>query len=316
MIRSFAVALLAVVVVVFGSTTRVDMAAQQPAAGATGPSALPIQFSGGTPGVNLELFLNAGKVADVTINSSGQGASVLDLSNLGKVQLQVYVDVCQDGKTVRVLVVAGQPIAEDNCKRRVVGGAWWSDCGVTRITLDLTKFGMRVIGCGSFFSENKMWLIPVVAGGAVVPFLGGGGDSPSSTFTPTTFQNTTTTVTNPTTPVTNPTPQPTPQPADFSVGITASYNHPGGSTSIFCFLIVTTPAQPGAAYTASITGPGVVSGGTSQGVLNALGRAVAQAVINSFGTYTGNASVTAGGVTKTGSGNGNVQQANSSCPTP
>ena len=86
--------------------------------------------------------MNAGKVADVTINANGDGTSVLDLSNLGKVQLQVYVDVCQDGKVVKVMVVAGQPTPEDKgCSRRAVGGAWWSDCGVTRVTLDLTKFG-------------------------------------------------------------------------------------------------------------------------------------------------------------------------------
>ena len=64
--------------------------------------------------------VNAGKVADVTINANGDGISVLDLSNLGKVQLQVYVDVCQDGKVVKVMVVAGQPTPEDKgCRRRV-----------------------------------------------------------------------------------------------------------------------------------------------------------------------------------------------------
>src|SRR5689334_12278579 len=155
MIRSFVVAFATIVVVVlFGAKDHIVIA-QQPAAAAKGPGSVPIQFTGGTQGVNIELFINAGKVGDVVINSSGTAASVLDLSNLGKVQLQVYVDVCQDGKTMKVLVVAGQPIPEDNCKRRVLGGAWWSDCGVTRITIDLTKFGMKVVGCGNFFSENK-----------------------------------------------------------------------------------------------------------------------------------------------------------------
>ena len=55
-----------------------------------------------------------------------------------------------------MLVVTGKPTPEDkNCRRRIVGGAWWSDCGVTRITLNLTKFGMRVIGCGSFITSPK-----------------------------------------------------------------------------------------------------------------------------------------------------------------
>lgn len=209
MIRSLAVAFVTIAVVAsFG--LKDHLAAQQPAAGATGPGAVPIQFSGGTPGVNLELFINAGKVADVTINSSGQGASVLDLSNLGKVQMQVYVDVCQDGKTVRVLVVSGQPPPEDNCKRRIAGAAWWSDCGVTRITLDLTKFGTRIIGCGSFMSENRNWLIPVGAGAVAIPFIAGGGGDSTSVSTPitttsTTTTTTTTTTTQPTVPVVPPT---------------------------------------------------------------------------------------------------------------
>ena len=209
MMRSFAVAFVTIAAGGFFGA-RDYLVAPQPAAGGAGPSALPIQFTGGTPGMNLELFMNAGKVADVTINSTGQGASVLDLSNLGKVELQVYVDVCQDGKTMRVLVVAGQPPPEDNCKRRVVGAAWWSDCGVTRLTLNLTQFGMRVIGCGSFFSENKTWLIPVVAGGAAVPFIAGGGGGSTTATTPVTTGTTTTTTTTVTVPTVPPvTPPPT-----------------------------------------------------------------------------------------------------------
>src|SRR5688572_23900327 len=125
MIRSFAVALVTVVVVsVLSSTGEIAAQPQNPTAP---PSQLPMQFTGGAPGINLELYLNAGKVADVTISATGEGTSVLDLSNLGKVQLQVYVDVCQDGKVVKVLVAAGQPAPEDkNCRRRVAGGAFWS----------------------------------------------------------------------------------------------------------------------------------------------------------------------------------------------
>jgi hypothetical protein len=322
MIRSFAVALVTILFVSALSSTG-EIAAQNQAP----PSQLPVQFSGATPGINLELFLNAGKVADVTIGVNGEGASVLDLSNLGKVQLQVYVDVCQDGKVVKVLVVAGKPAPEDKgCRRRIVGGAWWSDCGVTRLTLDLTKFGMRVIGCGSFYTEPKFYG-PV--GGAIVLgglLIAGGGDGTSSTFT----TPTTPTATTPTPPVTTPpvttppvttppaTPPPTtPAPVDFAVNLTTSFNHPGGNTSFACGLIATTPPlNQTASYTGQIMGPGVVSGGSFSGNLNAAGRAAFQAVINAFGTYGFNVSVTSGGQTRTATGSVNVGAANSTCPQP
>jgi hypothetical protein len=315
MIRSFGVAFITIAVVVLFSA-RAEIAAQQPAAGASGPSSVPIQFSGGTPGVNLELFVNSGKVADVTITATGQGSAILDLSNLGKVQLQVYVDVCQDGKVVRVLVVAGQPKPEDNCKRRIVGAAWWSDCGVTRITLDLTKFGMRVIGCGPFYTNPK-YIIPIGGGLALIPILGGGGGNGNTTFvsvpitTPTTPTNTTVTTTPP---VTTPAPAPAPAPVEYSVTVTSSYNHPGGSTSVACILIVTAPPQAAGTYVVTFSGPGIVSGGSASGSLNAAGQAIAQAIINAFGSYTANVSVTSSGVTRTATGSINVVAANSTCP--
>jgi hypothetical protein len=313
MIRSFAVALITIIFVsVLGYSREIAAWQQNPP-----PSQLPMQFTGATPGLNLELFLNAGKVADVTIGANGEGSSILDLSNLGKVQLQVYVDVCQDGKVVKVLVVAGKPTPEDkNCRRRIVGGAWWSDCGVTRITLDLTKFGMRVIGCGSFITSRNGLL---TTGGAIVVgglLIAGGGDSTSVTTAPPAVTTTPTTPTAPTTPVT-PTPPPTNTtvtvPIDFTVTLTPGYTHPGGSTSIACFTIIATavgnaPAlNQTASYTGSITGPGVVSGGTFAGNLNASGRAVAQAVINSFGNYVGSAIVAFGGVSRQATAQVNVQ---------
>jgi hypothetical protein len=331
MIRSFAVALVTILVVsVVSATGEIAAQPQNPTAP---PSQLPIQFTGGAPGMNLELYLNAGKVADVTIGATGGGTSVLDLSNLGKVQLQVYVDVCQDGKVVKVMVVAGQAPPEDkNCRRRIAGGAFWSDCGVTRITLDLTKFGMRVIGCGSLLTEPKFYG-PV--GGAIVVgglLLSGGGDGTSTTSTtPTPPTSTAPPVTTPpvttppvttppvtTPPVTTPPTNTTPNtPVDFNVNLTTSYNHPGGNTSLACGLIATTPAlNQTASYTGQIMGPGVVSGGSFSGSLNAAGRAVFQAVINAFGTYSFSVSVTSGGQTRTATGSTNVGAANSTCPQP
>jgi len=320
MIRSFAVAFITIAVVaLFGA--RAEIAAQQPAAGASGSGSVPIQFTGGTPGVNLELFVNNGKVADVTISATGTGASILEISNLGKVQLQVYIDVCQDGKTVRVLVVAGQPKPEDNCKRRIVGGAWWSDCGVTRITIDLTKFGMRVIGCGAFYTNPK-YLIPIGGGLALIPILGGGGGNGNTTFvsvpitTPTTATNTTVTTTPPvTTPAPAPAPAPTPTPVEFTVTITATgWDHvQPGVASDGCGRVMSTPGQAGGTFTVTTTGPGVVQP-TVTGTLNAAGVATFRVRINQFGAYTFTVSVTSGGVTRTATGTVNVTSASGTCP--
>jgi hypothetical protein len=324
MIRSFAVALVTIVVVsVLSATGQLAAQPQNP------PSQLPIQFTGGAPGINLELFVNAGKVADVTIGATGGASSVLDLSNLGKVQLQVYVDVCQDGKVVKVMVVSGQPApADTNCSRRAVGGAWWSDCGVTRVTLDLTKFGMRVIGCGSLYTEPKFYG-PV--GGAIVVgglLIAGGGDStsslsttptpPATTATPPPVTTTPPVTTPPVAPPTNTTAPVVP--VDFAVNVQPGYTHPGGNTSIACFAFLATavgnapPVNQTAAYNGQIQGPGVVSGGTFSGNLNSSGRAVAQAVINSVGNYVASVTVIFGGVTRTATGQVNVTQNQSNCP--
>lgn len=321
MIRSFAVAFITIAVVVLFSA-RAEIAAQQPAAGASGPGNVPIQFSGGTPGVNLELFINAGKVADVTISATGTGTSILDLSNLGKVQLQVYIDVCQDGKTVRVLVVAGQPKPEDNCKRRIVGAAWWSDCGVTRITIDLTKFGMRVIGCGSYFTNPKT-IIPTAGGLALIPiFLAGGGDSNttfvSTPITPTTSSTTgTTTTTNP--PVTQPpatTPtNPAPAPFDFSLGQprTGVDHVSPGIFSELCGAFNTTPSQVSLPFTVSTTGPGVQQA-TVTGNTNASGIGTFRVRINAFGQYNWIVTMVVQGLSRTTNGSLNVGSAGVACP--
>ncbi len=326
MIRSFAVALITIAVVSLSSISgRIAAQPQAP----TPPSSLPMQITGATPGLSLELFMNAGKVADVTIGTDGTGTSVLDLSNLGKVQLQVYVDVCQDGKNVKVMVVSGQPPPEDtNCRRRVLGGSFWSDCGVTRITLDLTKFGMRVIGCGSLYTEPKFYG-PV--GGAIVVggllIAGSGGDSTAVATTPPTATPPVTTVppvTAPpvtTPPVTPPTNTTTPAvPVDFTVNVQPGFTHPGGNTSIACFAFLATavgnapPVNQTATYNGRIQGPGVVSGGTFSGNLNSAGRAVVQAVINSVGNYVATVTVIFGGVTRNGTGQVNVTSGQSSCP--
>ena len=315
MIRSFAVASLTIIVVVlFGARDYISAQSQPSRVN----NAVPIQFTGAAPGASLELFMNAGKVASVTIDSTGQGASVLDLSNLGKAQMQVYVDVCQDGKIVKVHVVSGQPPpGDDNCKRRILAGAWRTDCGVTSIAIDFTKSRVQAAGCGNFFT-SKMGVITtaaaIVGGASIASGVGGGTGAAATTIGATTTAIATAPpapVAPPTVPVSPPVADPvvpvapvTPSnPVDFVFLIVPDYFH-NGNTSVVCYFLKATavgnaPAvNSSATYTGTITGPGVISGGTVAGSLNAAGEATPQAAIDSYGPYTGNFDVQFGGIHK------------------
>lgn len=315
MIRSLTVALSTIVVVsVLAPSGRT--AAQS----ANASNSFPIDFRGAAPGVDLDLFLNNGKVADVPINAQGEGSWVLDLGNLGKSRLQTYVDVCQDGKTMKVLVVAGQPAPEDQgCRRRTVGGAFWSDCGVTRITLDLTKFGMRVVGCGSFYTEPKV-LAP--AGGALILgglLIGGGGGNSNPTFVsapivvPTVTTPTNTTVAAP--PVTPP-PVVAPSAPQASIPVAMAFHPPNSNTSLICGVASIQPPTPGTTFTFAAIGPGVLPNQNVSGTFNSNGQAAFSIQIASTGAYGLTMTIrTPAGSTATATANVNVTSANvSQCP--
>lgn len=109
---------------------------------------------------------------------------------------------------------------------------------------------------------------------------------------------------------------------DFTVGLgTPAWDHTmPGVESVECKVISTSPAQPGATWTATVTGPseggpsGVISGQTFSGTLNANGRAELRVRINRFGTYTNSVTVTAAGVTRTATASVTVAAAENSCP--
>lgn len=86
-----------------------------------------------------------------------------------------------------------------------------------------------------------------------------------------------------------------------------------GVESLECKIISTSPAQAGATWSATVTGPGVISGQTFGGTLNANGQAELRVRINSFGTYTNNVTVTSGGVTRNASANVTVGPAANTC---
>ncbi len=82
-------------------------------------------------GVTLALDLsNMGKAAHSTSitdsNGSPSSANVLDLSNVGKVRVEVYVEVCQNGQRVWIVNAGTVPPDDGTCHdRHRIGGAYW-----------------------------------------------------------------------------------------------------------------------------------------------------------------------------------------------
>ena len=281
-------------------------------------ASFPVQITGAVPGVNLELFLNAGKVADVPINAQGEGQWVLDLGNLGKTRMQVTVERCQDGQNLQRVYFAGQGVSipeDDRCTRRPVGAAWWSDCGVTRVTLDLTKFGMRVVGCGSMLTR-PLFYVPIAAGAGLLGVLAGGGDgaTTSSVVTPTPVATAAPTPTP--TPTPAPAPAPTPAPVtNFAVILRTGWIHLPEGGSAECKLITTDPPQPEATYRVETMGPGVVPGQNITGTLDSAGQGRFQVRINQVGPYTNIVFVTSRtNVQRNATATVTVTGANSTCP--
>lgn len=320
MMRSFVVALVTILLVTV--VAPFERLAAQPNAP---PQQAPVDFVGGVPGVNIEIYINAGKVADAPVGSAGDASWVLDLSNMGKTRVQIYVDVCKDGKIVKVAFVTGNgqpPPKDEDCDRKLLAVGFQSDCGVTRITIDIRSFGARVIGCGSFFTKPQGYG-SIIGGGVLVALLaGGGGDSTSGssfTSTPTNTQTSTNTPTATPPPPSTPPSTTTPNsstPIEYNVTLSpVTFHPPGANTSFVCGLIITTPGQSGASWIVTLSGPGVLTAQTT-GTLNANGRAAFQNSIGSFGNYTVNVSVTSSGVTRTASAAHNVGSGSSACPTP
>lgn len=111
---------------------------------------------------------------------------------------------------------------------------------------------------------------------------------------------------------------------DFIVSLTSpppGWNHDMPmDSSLECKVIRTTPAQPGATYSAMTTGPteggasGVLTPQPVTGTLDALGRAELQVRINRLGTYVNVVTVTSGGLQQSATASVTVTSAANSCP--
>lgn len=101
---------------------------------------------------------------------------------------------------------------------------------------------------------------------------------------------------------------------EFSVVVSGGFDHPSGGQSFVCVRVTTSPAQPGATYQATVTGPAVDGDGHASGSLDASGTGRFQVLITDIGNYTVAVVVTSGGRTEEASTPVNVTGSGGSCP--
>lgn len=175
--RAFVIALVTVLV----------SALSHSAAAQTAPPQVPVTVAGGTPGVSIEFYLNAGKVADAVVDATGGTNWLLDMSNMGKTKLTVYIDVCKDGKVVKVMFVAANgeaPPKDEDCDSRIAVLSFQTDCAGLHVNLNFGDFGASNTGaCVVRTTLRDPKIIGSAAGGAVLiaVLAGGGGDSGATT---------------------------------------------------------------------------------------------------------------------------------------
>ena len=93
-----------------------------------------------------------------------------------------------------------------------------------------------------------------------------------------------------------------------------SYIHNGPGDTDACVGFTTNPVMPGASYTATWTGPGIVLPGQRTGTLDATGKAVDRQKVNQLGVYVLNLSISSGGFTANGSGSIDITAGAGTCP--
>ena len=89
----------------------------------------------GSPASDVTVVLdisNMGKTAHSTVTTGSNGPSVLDLSDIGKTRVDVYVEVCQNGQHVLIVNSGIVPPDDGTCHdRKKIGGGLWLNGGDT-----------------------------------------------------------------------------------------------------------------------------------------------------------------------------------------
>ena len=108
-------------------------------------------------------------------------------------------------------------------------------------------------------------------------------------------------------------------PSDFAVTLgnpAPSYRNIAPGSMETCVGISTTPPQPGATWTTTWTGPGVVGANSRTGTFNASNLVVDRQPINLVGTYNLHVVVVSGSLTRTADASVVVTAAQGTCPAP
>jgi hypothetical protein len=129
-----------------------------------------LKLTNAMPGVNIDVYMDAGKTATVTIGANGEAALDLDFLNLGKPSGQLYVETCKDGQRVRIISDGTIVPTDDGCDRKPVGALFAFTCKGITLNLAAVKASFA---CGGL----PKWTY--AAPGAVLPFLFDFGDNGS-----------------------------------------------------------------------------------------------------------------------------------------
>jgi hypothetical protein len=211
--RMLAAALLASTMAMVGST--VPLAARALGQTAANNGKIDVEIAGADAGSTIEIAMNGGKVAAVSIGPNGAGAGVLDVTNMSKVQAQVWVRVCKDGKVQILLYTGGgTPPKDENCDDRPAGFIWLDR--TTRLVVNV-KTGTMTVSRAGMSTKTKIILGTLGAGaatGAAIAAGNGSGTTANPPATPTT----------PTTPTT-PAPPTTPATPPFQFLVNKTYNN-------------------------------------------------------------------------------------------
>jgi hypothetical protein len=142
-----------------------------------------VTITNAPPGLNIDIFMDGGKVQTAVVNQEGTSDLSLDFLSLGKPQGQVYIETCKDGQRIHIISDGTNVPTAEGCDRRPAGVPFGLSCG--KLTLNWSQLGIKVSGCGGSTTKWVLGGAGIVVGGGVIGLAGGGSSSPASaTATP------------------------------------------------------------------------------------------------------------------------------------
>lgn len=200
-----------------------------------------VTITNAPPGLNIDIFMDGGKVQTAVVDPQGTTEISLDFLSLGKPQGQVYIETCKDGQRIHIISDGTNVPTAEGCDRRPVGVPFGLSCG--KLTLNWSQLGIKVSGCGG---STTKWVIGgagVLVGGGVIGLAGGGSSSSAAvTATPQVTVAPAATPAPVAAPAPAPAPSPTPAPAPMPAPVPATIEF-GGRFSVTSCRVVTDPTN-------------------------------------------------------------------------